>query len=407
MTLRVAFHQTVALRTKTGVGHYAAELFAGLAELGPEVEATSLPGKWTARAYRGLHSLVARKKSPPARGAEPSPSSPPNPNASHWRTLLRSGGRSAQDAFFWNLQRQLHGRRFDLYHEPNFPVLKTDLPTVLTLCDLSLILTPEHHPADRVRAFERQLPAALKQTRHIVTISHFVREEILRVLGWPAERVTTAYLGVRPSLCPRPQFEIQTTLRSLGLPNNYLLYVGTLEPRKNLTRLLRAYCRLPSHRRDACPLLLVGGWGWNTGELAEFFHAHARHHGVRHVGYVPDEHLAAVYGGARALVYPSHYEGFGLPPLEMMACGGPVICSKAGALKELFAGHAHLIDAEDDDGWTRALDRILRDDDWRRDLQKGVVEYASQFTWRRCAEETAAAYRLALALPTQAPRAAA
>ena len=199
--------------------------------------------------------------------------------------------------------------------------------------------------------------------------------------------------GVRPTLRPLPESETQATLRSLGLPPQYLLYVGTLEPRKNLLMLMQAYCRLPSSLRESCRLLLVGSWGWNIREMADYFESHARHNGVMHLGYLPEEHLCALYNGARALVYPSFYEGFGLPPLEMMACGGPVLASTAGALKELFGDKAHLIDAADDAGWTNALARIIRDDDWRGRMQKDVLVHAGRFTWRRCAEETADVYR--------------
>ncbi len=387
MPLRIAFHRTPALRPRTGVGHYTADLLDAMTQLAPDVEVSGLPSGLMANAYRWAHPLLMSKKKavPAAVGAAP--------KANRIKSMIHGGYQIAQQAFFWNLSRQLTASRFDIYHEPNFPMLPTDLPTVLTLYDLSLILMPHHHPAERVAAFERQLPQALKQTSHIVTISNFVRAEIIRVLGWPAERVTCTYLGVRPTLKPAPASEAQKSLRALGLPPQYLLYVGTLEPRKNLLMLMNAYCRLPAALRESCPLLLVGGWGWNIREMAEYFESHARHHGVMHLGYLPEEHLCALYNGARALVYPSIYEGFGLPPLEMMACGGPVLASTAGALKELFGDKAHLIDAADDEGWTNALARIIRDDDWRRHLQKDVLIHAGRFTWRRCAEETLGVYR--------------
>jgi len=205
--------------------------------------------------------------------------------------------------------------------------------------------------------------------------------------------VTCTYLGVRPTLKPLPRSTTERTLRELGLPPRYLLYVGTLEPRKNLLMLMQAYCRLPAEVREKCPLLLVGGWGWNIGEMADYLDSHARHQGVIHLGYVPEERLCALYNGARALVYPSLYEGFGLPPLEMMACGGPVLASTAGALAELFGHHADLIDANDSHGWTHALNRIISDDDWHAHLCDGVLRHANRFTWKRCAEETLAVYQ--------------
>src|SRR5207253_4124222 len=132
-------------------------------------------------------------------------------------------------------------------------------------------------------------------------------------------------------------------------------------------------CALPPKLRSSWPLLLVGGWGWNTRDIADYFHHEARHRGVIHLGYVKERYLAAVYSGARALVYPSLYEGFGLPPVEMMACGGAVLASTAGAVAEVVGPHAHLTDPHDLDGWRRALQRVLTDDDWWHGLRAGAV----------------------------------
>lgn len=392
MTLRVAFHQTPALRPKTGVGHYTAELLSSLQDIGGDLEVTGLPSGLLARVYRLSNPLLGTPRNA-AKTNAPGCGTAVSMLTGAVKHTLRKGYQSAQAAFFWSLSRKLTRDRFDLYHEPNFPILPTDLPTVATIYDLSLILMPQHHPADRVAKFEKQLPLALKQTNHIVTISQTIRDEIIRVLGWPADRVSSVYLGVRPTLKPLPVAETQKALRLLGLPSQYLLYVGTLEPRKNLLRLAQAYCRLPASLRESCPLLLVGGWGWNTSELAAFLDEQGRHKGIIHLGYVPEEHLCALYNGARALVYPSLYEGFGLPPLEMMACGGPVLASTAGSLKELFGNHAHLVDADDDEGWTDALSRIIEDDDWHQRLCEDVLVHAGRFTWRRCAEQTTDVYR--------------
>jgi alpha-1,3-rhamnosyl/mannosyltransferase len=388
MPVRVAFHQTPALRPKTGVGHYTAQLQAALAQLDPELEVVGIPGRLMAKVYQSAHPFVASRVAAPVAGTPG--------KSSALRGYLRSGYLQAQRLFFWSLSRQLTPARFDLYHEPNFPILASDVPTVLTWYDLSLVLHPQYHPAERIAKFEKQLPQALAQTSHIVTISDVVREEIIRVLGFPAERVTRTYLGVRPQFRPLRAQVVRERLAALGLPARYLLYVGTLEPRKNLLRLMRAYCALPAALRDACPLLLVGGWGWNIHDMAEYFYGHARHHGVHHVGYVSEDDLAVLYNGARALVYPSHYEGFGLPPLEMMACGGPVLASTAGSLVELFRESAHLTPAEDEAGWRDAMERIIRDDDWHALLRKDVIDAARPFTWERCALETFDVYRKVL-----------
>src|SRR5262249_41027144 len=254
----------------------------------------------------------------------------------------------------------------------------------VTLHDLSVLLHPEWHPPERVALFEKHFPATLRQAVHFLTDSDFVRQEIVRTLGIPAGLVTRTYMGVRPNMRPLPPDHVARQLQQPGLPPRYLLYLGTLEPRKNMLRLMRAYCGLPDAVRARWPLLLVGGWGWKTEAIADYYHNEAKHKGVRHLGYLEDEHLPVIYNGARALVFPSHYEGFGLPPVEMMACGGAVLASTAGTLVETLGSHAHLIDAEDTDGWRDALARVTQDDDWWHFLRQGVTDLAKKFTWDRC-----------------------
>src|SRR5439155_17072924 len=136
----------------------------------------------------------------------------------------------------------------------------------------------------------------------------------------------------------------------LGLPLDYLLYVGTIEPRKNVLTLLRAYGELAPKLRRRCPLVLAGGWGWKSADVADYFRREAADKGVIHLGYTDDRHLPGLYAGARALVFPSFYEGFGLPPLEMLACGGAVLSSTAEALREVLGRHAHYVDPNDEGG---------------------------------------------------------
>jgi alpha-1,3-rhamnosyl/mannosyltransferase len=293
-----------------------------------------------------------------------------------------------------------------VYHEPNYIPLPAEVPTVVTVHDLSVLLHPEWHPADRVAHYERHFVGAVPRAAHFVTVSDFTRQELIRTLNVAPERVTRTYLGVRPGLRPMPAAEVRAALARLGLPPQYLLYLGTLEPRKNLLVLLRAYCALPDSMRAAWPLLLVGSWGWNTGPIREYFETEARHRGVIHVGYVADRHIAAVYNGARALVYPSLYEGFGLPPVEMMACGGAVLASTAGAVAEAVGRKAHLLPPDDIGGWRDAMLRVVEDDDWWQSLRQGAAELAASYTWERCAAETLAVYRRVAGMGSEVRRAA-
>jgi alpha-1,3-rhamnosyl/mannosyltransferase len=286
--------------------------------------------------------------------------------------------------------------RYQLYHEPNFIPLPSELPTVVTVHDLSVLLHPQWHPADRVAFYERHFHSALARCAHVITDSDFTRREVIRHLGIAPERVTRIYVGVRPGLEPLPQGSVRMELRRLGLPERYLLCLGTIEPRKNVLTLLQAYSSLPNGVRGRYPLLLVGGWGWDVGAVAEFLRCEGRHKGVRHLGYVPEGHLAALYNGARVLAYPSLYEGFGLPPVEMLACGGAVLASTAGAVAETAGAAAHLVEPLDVGGWRDALLRVCTDDDWWRWLRAGAVQEARPYTWERCAVETLAVYRAVL-----------
>jgi glycosyltransferase involved in cell wall biosynthesis len=396
--VRVIVNQLVAAGRQTGVGQYTSQLLRQLhATDGVAVE--EFPSAWMMGAgamARRVRSLFAAGKRtvPPTISAARGPGS--------WRQhvagwLRRAGDRLLERGFRAACVRS----RPDVYHEPNYIPLPCDLPTVVTVHDLSALVHPEWHPADRASAFERRFRDGLRRTSHILTDTDFVRAEILRTLHVPPDRVTRTHMGIRPDLRPLPETEVAAALQRLGLPPRYLLYLGTLEPRKNVLTLLRAYCGLPATVRDRFPLVLVGGWGWNAADVADFLDREARQCGVLHAGYVADRHLPVLYNGARALVFPSLYEGFGLPPVEMLACGGAVLASTAGAVAETAGAAAHLIDALDQDGWRDAMRRIAKDDDWWQALRARAVAAARPFTWERCAAETLAVYRRVCASSTR------
>ncbi len=386
--MRVVVNHLLASGRKTGVGHYTAELLRCLNARPAEVEVEVFPRPWMQKlrkTWGRFRSAMARRSNGGGHGK-----SSPSPLRNKALAYLRSLGQAWMARHF---QSQCRSGGYDLYHETNYIPLPCDIPTVTTIYDLSVLLHPEWHPADRVRFYEQQFPKGLAQCRHVLAISEACRQEVIHVLQVPPNRVTRTYLGIRPSFQPLSEETVRPILNRLGLPDQYLLYIGTIEPRKNILRLLQAYCALPSTLRNRCPLVLAGGWGWNSEPVAEFYYREARHRGVRLIGYVRERHLAALYNGARALVYPSHYEGFGLPPLEMMACGGAVLASTAEALVEIVGRQAHLIDPEDVDGWRDAMFRVIEDNDWRQRLRNGARELAMPYTWERCAAETLRVYR--------------
>jgi alpha-1,3-rhamnosyl/mannosyltransferase len=396
--MRVVLNRQPTLGARTGIGHYTAELLSALtAQCGPD-EIHVYP---TGLAWR-LHACLA--------GSQPGGKGAPSqglgrrlaaPALSMLRRMaavpsIRGALRALQPIKHLHFQAVWRRQKYDLYHEPNILPMPCAGPTMATLHDLSAISHPEWHPADRVKQYQRHLERALQQCVHFLTGSDFTRAEIIRELGVAPRRVTRVYHGIRQGLRPMPAAEVADGLKALGLPASYLLHVGTLEPRKNLEMLVRSYCSLPESPRRRCPLLLVGKWGWSTARLAEYLEREARHRGVIHVGYLPEEHLPLLYNGARALLYPSHYEGFGLPPVEMMACGGAVLASTAGAVAEVMGHAGHTIDAGDADSWREAIQRVITDDDWHKSLCTGVSQRAATFTWERCAAETLNCYRRVL-----------
>jgi alpha-1,3-rhamnosyl/mannosyltransferase len=389
--MRVVLNYLAAAETaKTGIGHYTAELFRCLRQQAGDDVVDTFPGAWGQRAQAVWMRFRKARISSPGNPLGRSSTSSRITVRQRLFQGIRASGRVARRILFRQLCRW---KKYDLYHEPNFLPLPCDCPTVATLHDLSPLLHPEWHPAERVTQFEKHFRRGISQCVHFFTVSDFVRREVIQTLGLSPSRVTRTYNGIRPIFAPLPPTEVDEVLRRLQLPPHYLLYVGTIEPRKNIMTLLRAYCSLPLPLRSHWPLLLVGGWGWNAGDVADFLESGGRQRGVLYRSYVPECYLSALYNGARALVFPSLYEGFGLPPLEMLACGGAVIASTAGAVAETVGKQAHLIEALDVDGWRRGMQRVVEEDDWWRHLRQGAVAAARPFTWEQCAADTLRVYR--------------
>jgi alpha-1,3-rhamnosyl/mannosyltransferase len=397
--MRVLVNDLWARGTKTGIGHYTAQLVRALRASAADDRIESFPGPWITAAHR-LAQRMRWHLQPEAMGKPVAGKTARSPGQ-NWRARWLRRARSLG----WGLlAARLRSRAgaFDLYHEPNNIPLPADVPTVVTVHDLSVLLHPEWHPAHRVTDYEDRFRAGIARASHFFAVSEFTRQELIHHLGLRPDGVTRTYNGVRPGLGPMADDDVRSVLRRLRLPPRYFLYLGTVEPRKNVMTLLRAFVKLPAAVRERCPMVLAGGWGWNSADVAAFLDAEARHRGVVYLGYLPEADLPAVMNGARALVYPSFYEGFGLPPVEMLACGGAVLCSTAGALVETVGARAHLIEPLDEDGWRAALGRAAVDDEWVAELRRGAVEAARPFTWERCAADTWAGYWRAVGRQDQA-----
>jgi len=274
---------------------------------------------------------------------------------------------------------------FDVYHETGFiPAKLSDLPVIYTMYDLSLRHYAYAHPKERVWFFEFFIKRRLPQAGHILTISEYIRQEIIDELKVPPEKVTAIPLAPDPHFAPRSQEQIDHTLKRLGLPKEFILFTGTLEPRKNIDLLINA---LPLMEYDL-PLVLAGWSGWGEKAWQESIAAKCLEHRVIQTGYVDEEDLACLYSGARVFVYPSMYEGFGLPVLEAMACGCPVITSNVSCLPETAGDAAELTDPHIPEQLALHLDHIVQDDHLAQTLSAKGLDRAASFSWKHTAHKT-------------------
>ncbi|MFQ5611932.1 MAG: glycosyltransferase family 4 protein [Anaerolineae bacterium] len=271
---------------------------------------------------------------------------------------------------------------------PDWYVSTFFLPPV-TLCraavlvhDLSFRAHPNYFPA-RISLYMRLLTGlAVRRAERVIALSEFTRQEIARFHPEAAARTAVVYPGVGPQFCPEPGPDEARVLPVYGLKPGYILALGNIHPRKNLARLLQAYETLRGRRASTPPLVWVGLQRWDSAALVR----QARAAGVVMPGFIAGADLPALYRGAAMLAYPSLYEGFGLPPLEAMACGTPAIVSNTTSLPEVVGQAALRVNPTDVEGIAGAMARLLDDAPLRRRLRESGLERAREFTWTRTAQ---------------------
>ncbi len=272
--------------------------------------------------------------------------------------------------------------KYDLYFEPNhIPLDIKARRTVTTICDFSFIHNPEWHSRDKVEYFSSHFLKKIYKSDAIITISEYVQKEATEILKGYRGTIKSIPLGYDMAL-----FNSQKEITSeYSFPERFILFVGSVEPRKNLKSLLEAYTRLPNNVKNDCKLLIAGFKGWKNNEIMDLLKKEKKH--VEYLGYVGKQLLADLYKNALCFIYPSLYEGFGLPPLEAMACGCPVIVSNVASLPEVCGDAACYVDPHNVESISEGLYQLLIDESLRHSLVKKGLERAKRFSWEKTAKE--------------------
>jgi glycosyltransferase involved in cell wall biosynthesis len=296
----------------------------------------------------------------------------------------------------------------DLYHATDFvlPPVRGKTPTVLTVHDLSFERDPDSASPRLIPFLKRVVPDSARRATHIVADSNATAHDLAELYGIPPAKITTIYSGAGDRFTPYSGSYFEERRRSAILRRYqigdapFVLTVGTMQKRKNHLRLVQAFAKViaqhPAHstQHAALPtqLVIAGGKGWLYDEVLAEVQALGLEERVRFIGYVEDSDLPHLYRAARAFAFPSIYEGFGIPPLEAMACGVPVVTSNASSLPEVVGDAGLQVDPFDVDALAHALDTALHDDGWRAQAITRGLTRAKQFTWHGAAEQLMAVY---------------
>ncbi len=369
--MRIGFDARLIYYQQAGIGQYILHLVQGLGRLFQKRTAEEL---WV------LHS----RKAP--------------------RLKLPSGVRQAR---LWTpshhrfesaaLRAELLGKRLALLHSPDFiPPFGGRFRSIITIHDLNFIHFPQFLTPASARYYG-QIHRAVRRADHILTDSHWTRQDVITALGVSPERVTTVHLAANPVYRPITDHqEVRRTVSGYGLPSDFIIFVGTLEPRKNVSTLLKAFHRL-REQGYKLHLAIVGRKGWLYEDIFSTLTQLKLADYVHFLENTPNEDLARLYNAAQCLALPSYYEGFGLPPLEAMACGTPVVVSNRASLPEVVGDAGLLIDPDRPEELSAALVRVLDDGELRATLHRRGLKRASEFSWARAAHETLSVYEQVLA----------
>lgn len=289
---------------------------------------------------------------------------------------------------------QLKSYKAYIYHETNYNLVPFVGRKITTIHDLSFIHYREFHPIDRLRFFDRRFPKSLEEAQHFITDCEFVKEELIDRYGLAGEKISAIYLGVGDNFRPFSKRDSYPTLKKYALEEKkYILLVGNLEPRKNLASFIQAFELLQEKDRKDITIIHVGPLGWQNEDLLKRLKRMEEKGKFLSLGFIPEAELPIIYSNAQLLAFPSVYEGFGLPPLEAMACGTPVLATRTSSVPEVVGDAGKLTNPYDVDKMAADLAVLLNDEDLRKGYSMKGLARAKEFTWSKCIKNTLAVYQ--------------
>lgn len=363
----------------TGIGRYALELINNL-KANPEIDAIKyLSG------FKVVDDLPALVNSPSI-------------SASKLKKQLRNS-RLVSDIYRLTVPAlksyALKSYTDYIFHSPNYYIPPGHKKSCATFHDLSIFHFPEYHPKGRVHLMKKELHSTVSRAKVLITDSNFTKNEVSDFFNFDPERIVVAPLASSGDFLPRKENQCQQVLERYGLAyGQFTFFAGTIEPRKNIKNLLLAYQKLPLEMSLRFPLVISGYQGWESEELHRLFDIGSQRGWIKYLGYTDQQSLSVLFSACRAFLFPSRYEGFGLPVLEAMAAGTPVITSNVSSLPEVAGDAGLMVDPDDVDQLAQYISDIILNDSLRAELiDRGFLQNA-KFSWVNCARETIKAYKL-------------
>lgn len=391
--MKVGFDYTAVLHERTGVGQYTVKLLDALLKI--DKENSYVPYVLYSLTNYLLHPGLRKKVQPP-HGGNLEFVSVPVP-FQMLRYLKVPGLRGMMKEYM------LGGLDADIIHSNTFcvPRMRDEKKkVVVTVYDLSVLTNPECHKKLNILHCTNGIREAVEYADRIIAISEHTKRDIMKHFDAPEDLIAVTHLAAGPEYHEvRDKAVLSSSKARYGLPEEYILFVGSLEPRKNIKGLLKAYSVIPARMRKAYPLVIAGAKGWLNSDIPPLLSSLAIKESVIFTGYIDSADISAVYSGASLFVYPSLYEGFGLPILEAMSCGVPVVTSNTSSMPEVAGDAALLVDPLNAEELAFGIETVLGKESLRAEMRKKGLVRASSFSWERCAKETIEVYRKVAASP--------